>query len=100
MVEPKITPPNLIAPIQCPRCIEKSYIIRRWHDPFSRDRSGSLDLPVRQWPLRRKSWPPIGRLGWRPWFKLLAWLRGDKTRAFTLAIIAFEHPNGFLRYRT
>jgi hypothetical protein len=38
MVEPKITPTNLIAPIQCPRCSEKGYIIQRWHDPFSRDR--------------------------------------------------------------
>jgi hypothetical protein len=36
MVEPKITPTNLIAPIQCPQCSEKGYIIRRWHDPFSR----------------------------------------------------------------
>jgi hypothetical protein len=43
MVEPKITPTNLkitptnlIVPIQCPRCSEKSYVIRRWHDPFSR----------------------------------------------------------------
>jgi hypothetical protein len=36
MVEPKITPTSLIAPIQCPQCSEKGYIIRRWHDPFSR----------------------------------------------------------------